>query len=62
MAKKEKKIIDCAKCVYNSEKCLHESNKGIIIKYRVRKECLLKTPDEINKKGNCKNYVELPEK
>lgn len=61
MAKKEK-LIDCANCAYNSEKCLHESNKGIILKYRVEKETYFKTPDELNKKGDCKNYVELSKK
>lgn len=57
----KKKLNDCANCVYNSEKCLHESNKGVIVKYRVEKETYFKTPDELNKKGNCINYVELSE-
>ena len=60
MAKKEK-LIGCKTCIYNGEKCTHESNKGILVKYRVEKEVYFETPEKLNKKGDCKNYVELCE-
>lgn len=59
MAKKEN---NCKTCIYNGEKCTHESNKGLIVKYRVETEIYFNTPDELNKEGKCKNYVELSKK
>lgn len=52
-----KKIINCEKCIYqNGVFCLHESNKGIIVKYRVETPCYFKTCIELNKDGDCKNF------
>lgn len=61
MAKKEK-LIDCKNCIFNGDKCTHISNKIILVKYRQEKELYLKTPEELNKSGNCKNYVEFSKK
>lgn len=61
MTKKEK-LIDCKDCKFNGEKCTHKSNEGLIVKYRQEKKHFFKTPDELNKDGNCKNYVELSKK
>lgn len=61
MADKKKK--ECAKCRYkDGEKCTHESNKGIIVKYRTETPVYFRTPDELNKNGDCKNYVEFSAK
>ena len=51
--------MECAKCIYNGEKCTHKSNEGLIVKYRIETPVYLKTPNELNKEGKCPNYVEL---
>lgn len=69
MAKKQEKEVkkvkvekSCETCIFNGDKCQHESNKGIIVKYRLETEVFFQTPEEINKNGKCKNYVELSKK
>lgn len=54
---KEKSVIDCKNCKFNGSKCLHPSNKGILVIYRHEQETYFKTPDEININGECENFV-----
>lgn len=50
--------ICCQKCVYfKDNNCTHLTNKGVVIQYRKEKEAFLKSVDELNKDGNCKNYA-----
>lgn len=58
-----KKHIQCEKCTFQDGiLCKHESNKGVIIKYRLETPVYFKTCIEINKNGDCKNFVELSKK
>ncbi len=62
MVKKEQ-IKECIKCSnYDGKNCSKNDNIGIVIEYRQEKPIFLKTPDEINKEKNCKDYAELSEK
>lgn len=63
MTKEDKKEVknDCKKCKYNGEKCMHDSNKGIAISYRIEKEVYFLKPEQLNVKGDCPNYAELSE-
>lgn len=56
MAKKTK-TNNCKNCIFNGDKCQHYSNKGVVVKYRVERETYLCTPNELNQKGDCKNYI-----
>lgn len=58
MAKKQIKL--CEMCIYkDGVLCTHESNKGIIVKYRVETPVYFKSCTELNKEGDCTNFVEL---
>lgn len=54
----KKKEIKCIKCKhYDGKDCHRNGNIGIIIKYRQEKQVFIKTPEELNKEGDCKNYA-----
>lgn len=55
---KSNKLNKCQKCVYfKDNNCTHPSNQGIVIQYRKEKEVFLKSVEELNKDGDCNNYV-----
>lgn len=62
MAKKTKnKIEKCNDCKYKDGLiCKHESNKGVIVKYRVETPVYFKTCLELSE--SCKNYVKFSAK
>lgn len=50
--------ICCQKCGhFKNNNCTHLSNRGIVIQYRKEKEVFLKSVEELNKDGDCTNYV-----
>lgn len=53
--KKEAKCVICKS--YDGKNCHKNGNVGIVIKYRQEKQVYIKTPEELNKDGDCKNYV-----
>lgn len=54
---KSKKQNKCADCKYLNGNCTHKSNTGIKVKYRQESEFYIKTPEELNADGKCKNYA-----
>lgn len=52
--KKEKKCSDCKHLI--KKECTHTSNKGLKIQYRYETPFFVKTPEELNTKGDCTNY------
>lgn len=55
---KSKKLTktECTACKYYTGECTHESNIGIKVKYRQETEFFVKTLQELNPEGECKNY------
>lgn len=58
MAKKKQN--KCEKCkYYDGENCFHHTNMGFKIQYRLEQGIFIKTIEELNKNGNCKNYEKV---
>ncbi len=54
-----KKKNTCQNCKYfNGKDCTYADNTGVKVKYRLENKFYIKTPQQLNNKGNCKNYVE----
>lgn len=50
----------CKDCKYfNDNKCVHPSNRGVLIEHRKEAIFYIKTPLQLNRGGACKNYVEF---
>lgn len=58
MAKKKKiQCIDCKQ--FDGNNCHKNGNIGILVKYRKETKFYIKTPEEINKDGDCKDHAKL---
>lgn len=56
MKSKKSNKTECAACKYFTGECTHKSNIGIRVKYRQETAFFVKTPEELNAEGECKNY------
>lgn len=55
--KQNNKVCDCLDCLlFDGKNCNHETNKGIRIVYKEEFENYIKTPKQLNKKGECENF------
>lgn len=53
-----KKKNECKNCKYYSgTDCTHTDNTGVKVKYRLENKFYIKTPEQLNNKGTCKNYA-----
>lgn len=55
MKKKQAKCLNCK--YYDGKNCHKNGNIGIVIKYREENKVFLKTPEEMNKNGECGSYA-----
>lgn len=55
--KKEFKCLTCEH--YDGENCTHPNNIAIKVKYRQETEFFVKTPEELNPDGKCKDYAKI---
>lgn len=54
----KKKKNNCINCIYfNDSNCHKNGNVGILVKRRQESIFYIKTPQELNNGGDCKNYA-----
>ena len=57
---KKKKEVKCVNCKhFDGTNCHKNGNVGILIKYRKETKLYIKTPEELNKDGDCKQYAKF---